>query len=213
MALQLRRGTNAQRLAMTPLIGELIYVTDYELVTISVTAIVAGTDTLTSVAHGLAVNQQIRFQDVSINGLVLNQVYFVKTVPTSDTFTLSLTSGGATVDITGTFTIPLVFAKTPTNAAGAPLGTNSTPLWIGDGVTVGGIVAASLNLDDLLDVDITSLAEGNTFYYDASTGFWRNTDIITVNDVTNNVTLSGDLAVNGGDITVVLLALLTLVTA
>jgi hypothetical protein len=200
MALQLRRGTNAERLAMTPLIGELIYVTDYELVTLSVTAINAGTDTLTAVAHGLAVNQQIKFQDANLNGLTLNQVYFVKAVPTSDTFTLSLTLGGGIVDITGTFTIPLIFAKTPTNAAGAPLGTNSTPLWVGDGVTVGGIVAASLNLDDLLDVDITSLAEGNSFYYDATTGFWRNTNIINVNDVTNNVTLLGDLTVTGTNI-------------
>jgi hypothetical protein len=196
MALQLRRGTNAERLAMTPLIGELIYVTDYELVTISVTAIDAGTDTLTSVAHGLTVNQQIKFQDANLNGLTLNQVYFVKAVPSSDTFTLSLTLGGGIVDITGTFTIPLIFAKTPTNAAGVPLGTNSTPLWVGDGVTVGGIVAASLNLDDLLDVDITSLAEGNSFYYDATTGFWRNTAIITVDDVTNNVTLLGGLTVD-----------------
>jgi hypothetical protein len=187
MALQLRRGTNAERLAMTPLIGELIYVTDYELVTLSVTAIDAGTDTLTSVAHGLAVNQQIKFQDASLNGLTLNQVYFVKTVPSSDTFTLSLTLGGTVVDITGTFTIPLVFAKTPTNAAGAPIGTGVSALWIGDGVTVGGIIAASLNLDDLLDVNITSLADGNSFYYDATTGFWRNTAIITVDDANNRI--------------------------
>jgi len=201
MALQLRRGTNAERLAMTPVNGELIFVTDYELVTISVTAIDAGTDTLTSVAHGLAVNQQIKFQDASLNGLILDQVYFVKTVPSSDTFTLSLTSGGATVDITGSFTIPLIFAKTPTTAAGVPLGQGVALLWIGDGVTVGGVFAASFNLDDLLDVEITAVAEGNTLYYDATTGFWRNTAIITVDDVTNNVTLSGDLAVNGGDIT------------
>ena len=202
MALQLRRGTNAERLAMTPLIGELIYVTDYELVTFNVTAIDAGTDTLTAVAHGLAVNQQIKFQDASLNGLVLNQVYFVKAVPSSDTFTLSLTLGGSVIDITGTFTIPLVFAKTPTNAAGAPLGTNSTPLWVGDGVTVGGIVAASLNLDDLLDVDITSLAEGNILYYDATTGFWRNTAVVTVDDVNtrvgiNDTSPSYTLDVNG----------------
>ena len=201
MALQLRRGTNAERLAMTPVNGELIFVTDYELVTISVTAIDAATDTLTSVAHGLAVNQQIKFQDASLNGLILDQVYFVKTVPSSDTFTLSLTSGGATVDITGSFTIPLIFAKTPTTAAGVPLGQGVALLWIGDGVTVGGVFAASFNLDDLLDVEITAVAEGNTLYYDATTGFWRNTAIITVDDVTNNVTLLGDLAVNGGDIT------------
>jgi hypothetical protein len=202
MALQLRRGTNAERLSMTPVNGELIFVTDYELVSTSVTSIDTTTDTLTTTAaHGLSVNQQVKYIGATLNGLTADQVYFVKTAPTITTFTLSTTLAGSTLDITGSFTVDLVFAKTPTNAAGAPLGTGVAVLWIGDGVTVGGVFAASFNLDDLLDVEITAVAEGNTLYYDATTGFWRNTAIVTVDDVTNNVTLSGDLAVTGGDIT------------
>ena len=202
MALQLRRGTNAERLAMTPVNGELIYVTDYELVSTSVTSINTTTDTLTTTAaHGLSVNQQVKYIGVTLNGLTADQVYFVKTAPTITTFTLSTTLGGGTLDITGSFTVDLKFAKTPTTAAGVPLGTGVAPLWIGDGVTVGGVIAAALNLDDLLDVEITAVAEGNTLYYDATTGLWKNTAIITVDDVTNNVTLLNDLAVNGGDIT------------
>ena len=202
MALQLRRGTNAERLAMTPVNGELIFVTDYELVTTSVTSINTTTDTLTTTAaHGLSVNQQVKYIGATLNGLTADQVYFVKTAPTITTFTLSTTLAGSTLDITGSFTVDLVFAKTPTTAAGVPLGEGVAILWIGDGATVGGVIAASMNLDDLLDVEITAVAEGNTLYYDATTGLWKNTAIITVDDVTNNVTLLNDLAVNGGDIT------------
>ena len=217
MALQLRRGTNAERLAMTPVNGELIFVTDYELVTVSVTAISEATDTLTAVAHGFIVGQQIKFTGASLNGLVLNTVYFVKTVPTSDTFTVSLTSGGATVNITGVFTVNLVFATSPKDAAGTPVGTSVSLLYVGDGSTVGGVVSNILTLDDLIDVDITAVAEGNTLYYDATTGFWRNTAIVTVDDantrvginvasptvaldVSGDVKLSGDLTVTGADI-------------
>ena len=202
MALQLRRGTNAERLAMTPVNGELIFVTDYELVTTSVTSINTTTDTLTTTAaHGLSVNQQVKYIGATLNGLTKDQVYFVKTAPTITDFTLSTSLGGGTLDITGSFTVPLVFAKTPTTAAGVPLAKDVAVLWIGDGVTVGGVIAARLYLDDLIDVEITSPGEGNTFYYDATTGLWKNTSIITIDDVAGNVTLSGDLAVNGGDIT------------
>ena len=57
MALQLRRGTNAQRLGLTPVEGEMIYVTDNVLVSISVTSINTGTETLsTTTPHGLSIN-------------------------------------------------------------------------------------------------------------------------------------------------------------
>ena len=182
MALQIRRGTNKERLQITPAEGELIYVTDYELVTISASANVS-TNVLTSVAHGLITNQQIRFQDTTKNGLTLNQVYYVASTPDPDTFTLKTTLGGSTLDITGTYTVPLVFAKTPTNAAGAPLGINVTALWIGDGNTVGGVPGNTQGLDDLTDVTITTPAEGNTLYYDATTKQWKNTNILHIDDV------------------------------
>ena len=102
MALQLRRGTNAERLAMTPVNGELIFVTDYELVTTSVTSINTTTETLTTTAaHGLSVNQQVKYIGATLNGLTKDQVYFVKTAPTITTFTLSTTSGGSTLNIQG----------------------------------------------------------------------------------------------------------------
>jgi len=199
MALQLRRGTNAQRLGMTPANGELIFVTDYELVSTSVTGIDAGTDTLTTTAaHGLSVDQQVKYIGDTLNGLTEDQVYFVKTVPTITTFTLSTTQGGSTLNITPSFTVDLVFAKTPTLASGAPVGLGVSPLWIGDGDTVGGVIAGSLNLDDLLDVQIggaggVSLANYQHLQYDASSELWRNV---------NDVVVPGDLSVNGGNINI-----------
>jgi len=37
-------------------------------------------------------------------------------------------------------------------------------------------------LSDLSDVNITSIAEGNTLYYDATTSKWRNTNILEISD-------------------------------
>lgn len=143
MALQLRRGTNAQRLAVTPLEGELIVVTDYAA------------------------------SDVS-------------------------------------------------------------PLWLGDGATVGGVVPITLELDDLTDVVLAELVDKQILQYDGLTGLWNNvsnpvltgltagnitvgltndntitttTGNLTINTVgglvtiDDNLTVVGDVAVNGGDVT------------
>ena len=190
MALQLRRGTNAQRLGMTPANGELIFVTDYELVSTSVTSINTGTETLsTTLAHGLSVNQQVKYIGDTLNGLTENQVYFVKTAPTITDFTLSTTLGGGTLNITGSFTVDLVFAKTPTTAADVPLGIGVAPLWIGDGATVGGVVASALNLDDLLDVVITDpVREGQFLWYDGTN--WINENETTVDTRAKTLSLT-----------------------
>jgi hypothetical protein len=143
MALQLRRGTNAQRLAVTPLDGELIVVTDYAA------------------------------EDVS-------------------------------------------------------------PLWLGDGATVGGIVPITLELDDLTDVVIAELADLQILQYNGLTQQWNNVSNpvltgLTAGNITvgltdnnaittttgnlaidsaggtttinDNVIITGDVAVNGGDVT------------
>ncbi|MBK8916354.1 MAG: hypothetical protein IPM64_17455 [Phycisphaerales bacterium] len=71
----------------------------------------AGTDLITKTAHGLEVNDVIFFADpVIVGGTYLYwppfpgmsaRPYWVKSVPTADTFSLSATKGGATLDITG----------------------------------------------------------------------------------------------------------------
>ena len=72
----------------------------------------ASTDVLTCAGHGLSVNDIVHVTtsaaDLPLN-LLINTVYFVKTVPDANTLTLSATRGGATFDIgdagTGTHTL------------------------------------------------------------------------------------------------------------
>jgi hypothetical protein len=65
----------------------------------------ATTDTITAYSHGLAVDDRVVFYpgyNVTIpGGITEGTVYFVKTVPDANTFTISTSSGGATVDVTG----------------------------------------------------------------------------------------------------------------
>lgn len=66
----------------------------------------AAGDTITKTAHGLAVGDRVYFTTLTGGtGLSLNRNYYVKTVPTADTFTVSLTNGGSTVDITVNYTV------------------------------------------------------------------------------------------------------------
>lgn len=72
----------------------------------------AGTDVLTITAHGLPVNDIFHVTTSAADlplGLAIDTPYYVKTVPTSDTLTLSATRGGTTLDIqdagTGTHTL------------------------------------------------------------------------------------------------------------
>ena len=61
-------------------------------------------DNIRSPAHGLAVNDEVVFFPILglalPTGIVEGTVYFVRTVPDVDNFTISATQGGATIDIT-----------------------------------------------------------------------------------------------------------------
>jgi hypothetical protein len=194
MALQIRRGTNAERLGITLVEGEVVYITDFQLATIEVTSIDATTNVLTTTLdHGLAVNDQILFQSDTSNGLTSGTVYYVKTAPTNTTFTLSTTQGGTTLDITGTAT-SLIFAVGPTDASGTPYGYTISALYVGDGVTAGGNPAGSSVLDDLYDVEIgiygnvgqygRALADGQMLVYNADTARWENNHEVSVDNTT-----------------------------
>jgi len=195
MALQIRRGTNAERLGITLVEGEIAYVTDFELVTIEVTSINVSTDTLTTTLnHGLSVNDQIKFIGNSANGLVAGTVYFVKTVPDANNFTLSATQGGATFNITGTTgSVSLTFAVGPTDALGTPYGYTISPVYVGDGVTAGGNPAGASVLADLYDVEIgvygnvgqygEALDNGQFLVFNEDTLKWENTNTVSVTDV------------------------------
>ncbi len=74
----------------------------------------AGT-TVTATAHGLAVNDIVRFgvDDIgTLAGVTEGTFYYVKAVPTDDTLTLSASPGGAVVAMTGSFSGTIELFKT-----------------------------------------------------------------------------------------------------
>lgn len=75
--------------------------------TIGTFEVVAGTDVITTSAdHNLKVGDTVKVSSSTTlpAGLAAATPYYVKTAPTSDTLTLSLTNGGAVIDITDTGT-------------------------------------------------------------------------------------------------------------
>ena len=65
------------------------------------TLTVAGDDTMTvNSTSKLFVNQPIRFRGSTFGNVAINTTYYVKTVPTETTFSLSTSTGGATFDLT-----------------------------------------------------------------------------------------------------------------
>lgn len=214
MALQIRRGTNAERLGITLVEGEVVYVTDFELTTITVTSINATTNILTTTLnHGLAVNDQIKYIGATANGLTEGTVYWVKTIPSQTEFTLSTTQGGGTLDITGTAT-SLVFAVGPTDALGVPYGYSISPLYVGDGVTAGGNPAGAGILDDLYDVTIgvygnvgqygKALGDGHVLVYNDETNQWENSNVIATNVANNRLVVQFDASNNAANSALIL---------
>jgi hypothetical protein len=60
-------------------------------------------------------------------------------------------------------------------------------------VLLGSSGATATTLNSLSDTSVGTAIEGNTIYYDATTGFWRNTNIIDVDDVNSIVTVNNNL--------------------
>lgn len=70
----------------------------------TVTVTIASPGVFTWTAHGLAVGDAIQLSTTGSlpTGLAAATTYYVKTVPTSDTFTVSATNGGSVINTTGT---------------------------------------------------------------------------------------------------------------
>lgn len=201
MSLQIRRGTNQERLNFTPVEGEVIYVTDSQLVFANVTDIASNILTCDD-EHHLTVGITVKFIGNTPTtgqagfGLTEATTYYVKTVPTTSSFTLSTTLNGSTLTLTGGSGASLHFAITPRNLEGNPTGYNIAPIWVGDGQSVGGIAAGAATLDELADVTIgvsglygITLDSNQHLQYDGVTNQWRNV---------NNVIIPGTLLVQSG---------------
>jgi hypothetical protein len=78
------------------------------------------TNRIISAAHGLIVGDQIYFTSIGTSGLVAFSLYYVRAVPTTGTFQVSLTPTGAVVDITADSTVvysKLLYSATKTATA------------------------------------------------------------------------------------------------
>lgn len=90
---------------------------------------VASTDVLTDTSHGLSVNDVIVFITLTGGtGIILGHPYFVKTVPDSNTFTLSGTVGGPTLDFTADVTAG-TYAELTELTGGSPAYTREVIAW------------------------------------------------------------------------------------
>ena len=81
------------------------------------TASTIASDTQTKVAHGLLDGDRLMptsLGTVTGTGLAINTIYFV-VEKTTDTFKLSLTSGGAAINLTGADTTPITYKKVTAN--------------------------------------------------------------------------------------------------
>jgi hypothetical protein len=77
---------------------------DLAYVASTVTITIAAPGVVTWTAHGLSVNDTIRFTTTGAlpTGLAINTTYYVKTVLSANTFTVSTSAGGAAVTTSGT---------------------------------------------------------------------------------------------------------------
>ncbi len=69
-----------------------------------ITGTVAAGTTATATAHGLAVNDLVRFNATmlgTVTGVTAGTLYYVKSVPTTGTFTLSASPGGTVITFVG----------------------------------------------------------------------------------------------------------------
>jgi hypothetical protein len=82
-------------------VGTTYYITDIGVITVDVTGTLAGSDEVVcDDTSALYVGMPIIFAGVGLGGIVIGDQYFVKTINSSTHFTISVTVGGATFDLT-----------------------------------------------------------------------------------------------------------------
>lgn len=81
------------------------------------TMTIAAPGVVTSTAHGLEVGDKVKFSTTGAlpTGITAGTTYYVKTVPSADTFTLSATADGSAITTTGTQSGTHTVTTVPTN--------------------------------------------------------------------------------------------------
>lgn len=101
---QVDEATNQYQVHDGPLTGDLFVYDDglpIDSPAVTISAVDTGTDTITtSAAHGLLAGYSVTFTGSVPAPLATSTPYWVKTTPTTTTFTLAATEGGATINLT-----------------------------------------------------------------------------------------------------------------
>jgi hypothetical protein len=134
--------------------------------TVATSAVSTGANTFTIVGHGYEVNQEVTYNaggGTVATGLTDGQIVFVKAIADADTMTVSATSGGAVIGITGTGNNAQNF--TGTSNKGMTLTTAATASESGVAVTKTRAphdftIAAPHIADDYLGIDTTETTAG-----------------------------------------------------
>jgi hypothetical protein len=87
--------------------------------TVATSAVNASTNVITQTDHGFVVNQRVTYSNgggTTMAGLTDDTIFFIKTAPDANTFTLSATAGGSVIDITGTGNNAQTFTGASTKA-------------------------------------------------------------------------------------------------
>jgi len=163
MALQIRRGTDAQRLTITPAEGELIYTTDTKLLYVGDGSTAGGTkadtginDLLEDTTPQLGGNLDLNSQDITGVGNINNSG--------------NITASGVVSAASGNFTNG-TFGLATGNFNGTFAADDSVILI--DGVS-GKVNLAPNELNDIGNVAASSPSNGEVLVYNSSSGNWEN---------------------------------------
>ena len=195
MALQVRRGTNAERLGITPLAGELIYVTDTKQLYVGDGTTVGGTTTIAGTIDSLLADTTPQLGgELDLNG---NDITGTGNINISGTITasgniiangnitLGDNAGGDVITIGGTVAGNLVPNTNNLSLLGAP-DAYWREAWI-DQLNIGNQITASR-------INASIIADDSTVVFDAITGALAAEQLIgtftgnVVGNVVGNVT-------------------------
>tara|TARA_E500000178_G_scaffold349175_1_gene405645 strand:- start:1537 stop:2841 length:1305 start_codon:yes stop_codon:yes gene_type:complete len=185
MALRLRRGTNAERLTVTPDSGEIIYVTDTKKLYVGDGATVGGNlvsgvnDIIDDVTPQLGGNLDLNGNNITGNG----NINITGTINATGSINLGDGAGGDVITVGGEVSGNLI----PTTDESFVLGSGAkrwTAIWA-SGLNVSGNITAESITADIISDD-------STIVFDSSTNTFTGS---VIGNVTGNVTgnLTGDI--------------------
>jgi hypothetical protein len=188
MALQVRRGTNAERLSITPLAGELIYVTDTKQLYIGDGSTVGGTTTIAGTIDSLLADTSPQLGgNLDLNGNTIvgtGSININGTITATGNINLGDGAGNDVISLNGVISGNLLPQTDTTWNIGAPT-FQFKEAWI-----------SQLNVENQINanrINGSLLADDSTVVFDAATGTLDATALVgtftgrVVGDVTGSI--------------------------